>query len=469
MNNDDIAFAPIHQLAALVATRKLDPVALVELYLDRIARFDGALHSYVEVMREEALRRAKACATALKDGLPLGRLHGVPIAVKDLCDIEGRVSGAGSRRRCGIRAAVTAPVIQRLIAAGAVLLGKTHMVEFAFGAWGTNAVLGTPRNPWDDRSHRVPGGSSSGSGVAVAAGLAGAAIGSDTGGSVRIPASLCGIVGLKTTHGRITTEGVVPLSRSLDTIGPMTRCVRDAALLFEVLADDYAAGRPNPSDGGLERGVAGLRLGVPYMTQLDEIDGSVAATFQAACESLRSLGARVDEVEFPLAYFGSAPEMQIIISAEGYAANSSFVDSSGPALDPHVRARLLRGKAIPAAEYIRARERQRMHRAEIQSFLQDFTAVLTPTTAIPAATLEEVDEESTTMARLTRPVNYLGLCALALPCGFCSRGLPISLQIIAAPGHEETVLRVGRAYEAATNWQRRPRLDRFSAVGDKSR
>ena len=372
MNDDDIAFAPIHQLAALIATRKLDPVALVEIYLARIARFDGALHSYVEVMREEALGRAKTCAAALEDGLPLGRLHGVPIAVKDLCDIEGLVSGAGSRRRSGVRAEITAPVVRRLVAAGAVLLGKTHMVEFAFGAWGTNAVLGTPRNPWDDRSHRVPGGSSSGSGVAVAAGLAGAAIGSDTGGSVRIPASLCGIVGLKTTHGRITTEGVVPLSRSLDTIGPMTRRVRDAALLFEVLADDYAAGRRDPIDGSIERGVAGFRLGVPHMAQLGDIEGSVAAAFQAACETMRDLGARVDEVGFPRAYFGSAQEMQIIISAEGYTANSAFVDFSGPTLDAHVEARLLRGKAITAADYIRARERQKAHRAEISVFSAGF-------------------------------------------------------------------------------------------------
>ena len=229
MTNADLAFAPLHQLARLVAVGKLDPVDLVELYLERIARYDGALHAFAALFPDESRRSAQARAMEVGRGIGLGRLHGVPIAVKDLIDIAGRSSGAGSLRRSGIVAAATSAVVERLAAAGAIILGKTHMTEFAFGSWGTNAVTGTPRNPWDARRHRVPGGSSSGSGVAVAAALAPAAIGSDTGGSVRIPASLCGVVGLKTTHGRLPTHGVVPLSPSLDTIGPIARCVEDAA------------------------------------------------------------------------------------------------------------------------------------------------------------------------------------------------------------------------------------------------
>jgi len=456
-----LAFTPVHRLAELIAANKLDPVELLEMYLSRIERYDRALHSYVSVMTDSARDLAKASAMAVRSGSPLGLLHGVPIAVKDLCDIEGLTTGAGSQRfsRLARKSTSTSTVVQRLRSSGAIILGKTHMTEFAFGAWGTNGVNGTPRNPWDTRQHRVPGGSSSGSGVAVAAGLAPAAIGSDTGGSVRIPASFCGIVGLKTTHGRVSTRGVVPLSRNLDTIGPLTRCVEDAVLLLRVLADDYASdGRPF-DDQGFRQDIEGLRLGAPTNEQLGEISPSVASGFDAVCDVFRRLGARVDRIAFPDAYSGSSAEMQTIISAEGYAANSSVVEGGGPALDPNVLTRLLRGKEAPAALYISARERQAYHRVQFARFLGDFSALLMPTTPIAALPLGDVDEQSPAPSRLTRPVNYLGLCALALPIGLDPQGMPLSIQIIGGPNQEERILRVGRAYENAASGLPRPDLD----------
>jgi len=467
MTDADLAFSPVHQLVPLIARGKLDPVDLVELYLARIERYDGALHAYIAVFEDMARKMAESRAMVIRAGSPLGPLHGIPIALKDLCDIAGQTSGAGSLRRSHIVATATSVVVERLLAAGAIVLGKTHMTEFASGSWGTNSVTGTPRNPWDPQCHRVPGGSSSGSAVAVAAGLAPAAIGSDTGGSVRIPASLCGIVGLKPTFGRISLEGIVPLSPSLDSIGPLTRCVEDAALLFMVLSGDMAVGRSSLVSLELNRGVAGLRFGTPLRRQLDNVASPVVEAVDTACAALGRLGARIDEVEFPEAYFGSSAQMQTIISAEAYAANAALLESPGPAIDPFAEARLLKGKAVAAADYIRARECQHVHRAQFLAFLQDFAAVLLPTTVAPGLPLDRVDETVPTMPQLTRPVNYLGLSALAVPCGFDDAGLPLSLQIVARPYEEALLLRIGRAYEQAVCLQRRPDLERFvvSATG----
>lgn len=467
MTDADLAFSPVHRLVSLIAGGKLDPVDLVGLYLSRIGRYDGALHSYVAVFEEMARKMAESRAMAVRAGSPLGSLHGIPIALKDLCDIAGQTSGAGSLRRGHIVATATSVVVERLLAAGAIVIGKTHMTEFASGSWGTNSVTGTPRNPWDAQCHRVPGGSSSGSAVAVAAGLAPAAIGSDTGGSIRIPASLCGIVGLKPTFGSVSLDGIVPLSPSLDSIGPLTRCVEDAALMFTVLSGDAAAGRSSLLSFELNRGVAGLRFGTPLQRQLSNVASPVAEAIATACAALGRLGARVDEVEFPEAYFGSSSQMQTIISAEAYATNAALIESPGPAIDPFAKARLLKGKAVSAAEYIRARECQHVHRAQFLAFLQDFAAVLLPTTVVPALPLDRVDETVPTMPLLTRPVNYLGLSALAVPCGFDDAGLPLSLQIVARPYEEALLLRIGRAYERALCLQRRPDLEPFvvSATG----
>jgi len=253
-------FLPAHRLAAEIAARRLSPVGLVEALLARIAAFDPKLHAFVDVYAEDARLAAEAADKAIRAGHAVGPLHGVPIALKDLIDLEGRVTTGGSQVWRERRSPVTATLARRLFAAGMIVLGKTHTVEFAMGGWGTNQHRGTPWNPWDPEVARTPGGSSSGSGVAVAAGLAPWAIGTDTGGSVRLPASWCGLSGLKTTIGRVSTYGILPLAPSLDTPGPMARSVEDAALLYGVIAgpdplDPRTAAAPPPASArGFERG-----------------------------------------------------------------------------------------------------------------------------------------------------------------------------------------------------------------------
>jgi aspartyl-tRNA(Asn)/glutamyl-tRNA(Gln) amidotransferase subunit A len=459
----DLAALPAHRLAATIAAGDLSAAELTADCLARIHATDAKLHAFVALYEEEAMAVAEARDREARAGMTLGPLHGVPVALK--CEMAGRVTTCGTLMWRDRVSPVTATVARRLQAAGMVVLGKTHMVEFAYGGWGTNAAMGTPWNPWDLDTQRAPGGSSSGTGVAVAAGLAPAGIGSDTGGSVRIPAAVCGTVGLKTTVGRISNHGILPLSDTLDTIGPLTRSVRDAALMFEALAgpdpaDPLTLGRP-PVDAlaGIEAGVAGLRLGVLGAAELEGVDGEVMAAFEAACRTLERQGARIEEVRLPDSFPAYLAQTGLIIAAEAYAVHKDWIEDDATAFDENVRARILVGKSLAAADYVVALKRRLAVRREIAAVLEDFAALLTPTTPIPAPPLTEIDEGATPLSRFTRAVNYLDMCGLALPCGFTGGGLPISLQIIGHGYDEARVLRIGRAFEAATDWhERRPDL-----------
>jgi len=458
----DLAAAPAHRLAAAIAGGEITARDLAAACLERIAASDRRLHAFVAVYADDALAEAEARDRERAAGAARGALHGVPVALKDLCEIEGRVTTCGSLAWCERVSPLTATVVHRLRAAGMVLLGKTQMVEFAFGGWGTNAHMGTPWNPWDLAVHRVPGGSSSGSAVAVAAGLAPVAIGSDTGGSVRIPAAMCGLVGLKTTVGRISNHGVLPLAETFDTIGPLTRSVTDAALLLAALAG------PDPADPathglplddpltGIESGVAGLRLGVLAEADREGVDPEVLAAYDAACEVLAGLGATLAAVELPDSFPACLEQTGRIIAAEGYAVHRDWIEDESRPFDPHVRARLLGGKAIGAADYLLAQHQRREVRRRIAAVLGDFAALLTPTTPQAAIPVAEVDEAALPLSRFTRAVNYLDMCALAVPCGLSAAGLPLSLQIIGHGLDEARVLRIGRAYERAVGepWQR---------------
>src|SRR6266851_5184537 len=300
--NTDPALLPAHVMSAEIGALRLSPVDLVEAALARIGAADAKLHAFVEVYAAEARLAAEAADKAIRSGHTVGPFHGIPIAVKDLVDLEGRVTTGGSKVWQHRISPTTATLARKLIAAGMIVLGKTHTVEFATGGWGTNQHMGTPWNPWDPAVPRTPGGSSSGSGVAVAARLAPCAIGTDTGGSVRLPAAWCGITGLKTTIGRISVHGVLPLAATLDTPGPMTRSVEDAAILFNLLQGPdpldkqtllHAPDDPLPT---LRRGVAGLRLAVLAKAERNGIDGEVLAAYDAAVEMLGKLGARIVEV-----------------------------------------------------------------------------------------------------------------------------------------------------------------------------
>jgi aspartyl-tRNA(Asn)/glutamyl-tRNA(Gln) amidotransferase subunit A len=456
----DPTSATVAELSAALERRQLSPVDLVEALLARIARRDPALHAFAAVYGDEARLAAEGADRAIRAGHRIGPLHGIPVALKDLVEIEGRVTTGGSKPWARRVSPLTATLARRVVEAGMIVLGKTHTVEFAMGGYGTNAEVGTPWNPWDLRVHRTPGGSSSGSGVAVAAVLAPLALGTDTGGSVRLPASFCGIVGLKVTVGRISTHGVLPLAPTLDTPGPMARSVEDAALFFRVLEG------PDPHDPRtrleppvdpmptLRRGVAGLRLGVLPDSERTGIDAEVLHAYDRALEELGRLGARLEQARLPRAFEAYLAGTGRIMAAEGYHAVGALAEDAALPLDPHVRARILLGRDVTARDYLEALRQQAEDQRAYAAATAELDAVLTPTTRTAALPLAGLDE-SVTPAHFTRMANYLGLCALAVPNGLTRGGLPTSLQIVGHPYAEATVLRIGWAYEQATEWHRR--------------
>jgi aspartyl-tRNA(Asn)/glutamyl-tRNA(Gln) amidotransferase subunit A len=458
----DPVWATVTELSRAFAARTLSPVDVVDALLARIAKRDPSLGAFIAVYGADARLAAEAADKAIRSGHRAGPLHGVPIALKDLVDLEGRVTTGGSKVWAKRVSPATATLAERAIAAGMIVLGKTHTVEFAMGSWGTNTHMGTPRNPWDLRVHRTPGGSSSGSGVAVAAGLAPVAIGTDTGGSVRIPAAWNGIVGLKVTAGRISTYGVLPLSSTLDTPGPLTRSVEDAAVIFRALNGPdprdpstltWTPADPLPS---LRRGVGGLRLAMLPDAERVGVDAEVLAAYDAAAATLAKLGATIVRIDLPQRLSDYAAATGRIIGAEGYRFVGHLVDDASLPTDPHVRPRIQLGKNISARDYLLTLAERQEHVRAFAQALSGVDALLTPTAQTAAIPIDKADQGGTA-AHFTRPGNYLGLCGLSVPNGFTADGLPISLQILCAAGEETLALRIGYAYEQATDWKtRRP-------------
>jgi aspartyl-tRNA(Asn)/glutamyl-tRNA(Gln) amidotransferase subunit A len=447
MSRIDPVWATVAELSRAYGEGTLSPVDVVDTLLERIRKRDPALHAFIAVYEADARLAAEAAHKAIRARHRVGPLHGVPVGLKDLVDLEGRVTTGGSKVWAQRVSPVTATLAERLIGAGMIVLGKTHTVEFAMGSFGTNTHLGTPRNPWDLAVHRTPGGSSSGSAVAVAAGLAPAAIGTDTGGSVRLPAAWCGIVGLKVTAGRISTYGVLPLSSTLDTPGPMTRSVEDAALLFRVLNG------PDPRD---PQTLAWPPSDPMPDAERKDVAADVLAAYDAAVDTLARLGARIVRPALPRGFRDYGAATGRIIAAEGYRFVGNLVDDMSLPVDPHIRPRIQPGRDISALDYQRTLAEREQHKREFAEALADTDALLTPTGQTAAIPIDRVDQ-STTAAYFTRAGNYLGLCGLAVPNGFTADGLPTSLQILCAPGDETTALRIGWAYEQATEWQaRRP-------------
>jgi len=447
-------FSTLTDLAGALARRELSALDLAEFYLARIERANPKLNAFVTVEAELARALARASDTRRAAGLALGLLDGLPIALKDLLEIDGRVTTVGSALWRERRSNETAVVVDRLLAAGMVVLGKTQMVEFAFGGWGANPKLGTPWNPWDLGAHRVPGGSSSGSGVAVAAGLAPAAIGSDTGGSIRIPASLVGITGLKTTGGLISLRGAFPLSSTLDSIGPLTRNVEDTALLTLAMAEPEAranlALRAAPGDLSTQRIVV-----LPQEQWPMAVDPAVAAAIEAARQVLQSLGAHLIERRLPFDLGDLMRRNGQLIAAEAYLVHRAYVEDTALPIGQWVRARLLAGKGILAADYIEVLTHRRAACEAWIEWMRDADALLTPTLPIAACRVEEVDETTTPLASFTRAANYLNACGLSLPGGFAAGGLPVGVQLLGKPFAEGTLIDIGRAFQRATDWHRR--------------
>ena len=462
-SSGDPSLLSASSLSADISAGRLSPVAAVDAFLARIAAQNQKLHAYIDVYADSARLAAEAADKAIRSGHAVGPLHGVPIALKDLIDLEGKVTTGGSAVWRERRSPATATLARKLIAAGMIVLGKTHTVEFAMGGWGTNYHMGTPWNPWDGEVARAPGGSSSGSGVAVASAMAPWAIGTDTGGSVRLPAAWCGLAGLKTTIGRVSTYGILPLAPSLDTPGPLARSVEDAALLYSVmpgrdLLDPRTLAAPPPDDplGGLRRGVRGLRLARMPAAEREGCTAEMLAAYDAALEALAKLGAEIVDVALPCRFADATVMVGRIIGSEAYQLVGDLVDNPALPIDDAVRPRIHIGRGISARDYLAALTERDALKRRFLAALDGIDALLTPTTQSAAIPVASVDQ-TTTPAQFTRLVNLLEMCALSVPDGFTQTGLPLSLHIICRPYDEATALRIGWAYQQATDWhERRP-------------
>jgi aspartyl-tRNA(Asn)/glutamyl-tRNA(Gln) amidotransferase subunit A len=457
----------IEALAGAIRQRKLSAVEATEGCLRRISRLDGRLRAFITPDPEGALRAARELDAEATAGRWRGPLHGVPLAFKDLCHLRGLPTSCGTKTKEYFVTPYDCTAASRLVAAGAVTLGKLNMTELAMGPFGDNAHHGHVGNPW--RDGHVSGGSSSGSGAAVAAGLCMGALGSDTGGSIRLPAACCGVVGLKPTYGRVSRAGVMPLSWSNDHIGPLTRTVRDAALLLGIMAGrdpyDATSSRRAVADylDGIDTGIAGLRVAVPSNFFFEGLDRAMESGVREALSTLARLGARVEEMRLP------DPQTMndvcnIISRCEGAATHARLYRERPEEIQPVVRARLGLGFHIPAHDYLQAlRLRARLTREFLREVFAEADVLALPVIPEPAPALshatqgaeDELARRQARFARLTRPFNGLGLPALAVPCGFSTAGLPLAFQVAGRPFDEATVLRVGRAYEEAAGWYRR--------------
>jgi aspartyl-tRNA(Asn)/glutamyl-tRNA(Gln) amidotransferase subunit A len=407
----------------------------------------AAAHVFTALYAERALASARVADAQLEAGAPLPPLAGLPVTVKDLYDVAGEVTLAGSvLRRDAAPAVADAPAVARLRAAGAAIVGKTNMSEFAFSGVGLNPHHGTPRNPADAAVARIPGGSSSGAAVSVALGLAVAGLGSDTGGSIRIPAALCGLVGFKNTQRRTPLEGAFPLSHTLDTVCSMSRSVADSLLVDAVLAST-----PLPVT---RRDASGLRLALPRTLMLDALEPAVAAAFERALATLARAGARI--VELPLAELAEIAQINApggFSAVEAWATHREAMASRRAAFDPRVAARIALGEGVAAADYIRMQQRRRDWIARVESRLDDFDALLCPTTPIvapPIAELVASDEAffkaNALLLRNTFPINFLDGCAFTLPCQAAGE-LPVGLMLAAPGGRDAELAAVALAVE----------------------
>jgi len=459
------AFASLGQLSAQLASGAMSACELTQLFLQRIERANPGLHAYVHVDTEGAMQLARAADARRAGGYALGPFDGVPIAIKDLCDIAGQVTTAGSEAWRERQSDQTATVVKRLVQAGMVVLGKLHMVEFAFGGWGINPVMGTPVNPWGLPEKHIPGGSSSGSGVAVAAGLAPAALGSDTGGSVRIPAAFNGVSGLKTTYGLISRHGVVPLSETLDSIGFLARTLEDAWALSRLSAGydalDPATWHAPVAAAAIRvpaaKPLAGVRLALMDPDQYPvEPAPAVEHALQEARRVFESLGASCETHRLPSDFYDMARVNGSLITAEAYAYHADTIADPALPLGAAVRARILAGRDISAATYIQMRAQHATARALWRHWIeQRADALLMPSVPLTACRHDEVDESSLAAASYTRAANFMNAAAASLPAGFSPEGLPVGVQIMGAPYSEARLTAIGAAFQQATDWHLR--------------
>ena len=464
MDDRPLHYQSITQLASMLRSGETTPTALTEHFLARIENLNGPLNAFNLVTAERAMAEAKSAEVLLAAGRDLGPLHGVPYGVKDIYDVAGLPTTAGSQTLNSAPKKEESEVTRRLAAAGMIVLGKTITVEFAKGIVGINHIQGTPHNPWCDE-HCVPGGSSAGTAVAVASGMAPMGLGSDTGGSVRVPAGLSGTVGLKSTVGRISRFGVFPLSWTLDSIGPLTRSVEDAALIYQMLQgedarDESTLGiRPDEALVSIKAGVKGIRIGIPQHTFFDNVDTEVEQAVMGAVQVFRDLGATVENIPYPEAE--AVTKMSSVINGvEAAVIHEERLKTKADLMDPVVGPRLLSEREYLATDYVKMLKKLKALQVSQMETLSEVDVVLSPSARIPAMPVATVDESLAVYLNYAEQYiansnvgNRLGLCGLSLPCGFTSKGLPIGLLLNGKPFQEAMVLRVGYAYEQATNWK----------------
>jgi aspartyl-tRNA(Asn)/glutamyl-tRNA(Gln) amidotransferase subunit A len=423
-----------------------------EASLARIRRYDG---------------RLKAFARVFDPPLAGETADGPTFAVKDLIDVAGVATGGGAQVPVDPHPHSHAVVVERLLQAGWTAVGKTHTVELAFGAWGTNRAVGSPWNPWDSRVRRAPGGSSSGSAVAVAAGLCDGALGTDTGGSVRIPAATCGVVGLKPGRGLVSLRGVHPLSPALDTVGALARDVTTAARMLGVISgpDGATAERdPFDADEALAAPVAGRRLAATPPETIGELDGEVRALYLAALERLRDAGVTVEMVAPSSALDESFSPNGLIMAAEGWRHWRERIIEHGPIMDPWIVRRFEAGRDFTERQLEEARRRRLADQQVFHAWMAPYDGLVSPTCPIPAPPIAGVDETSSPLSRLTRAANYLDLPGISVPCGLTRQGLPVGLQFLGKPRDEAAVVSLGAAFERISGWNGRgPDLSGFEA------
>jgi aspartyl-tRNA(Asn)/glutamyl-tRNA(Gln) amidotransferase subunit A len=463
--SSDLAFATIQELSPLLAKKKLSPVELVESYLARIERLNQRFNAFITVTAEQALADARVAERELARGKRRGPLHGIPIALKDNIWTKGIRTTMGSAILRDFVPVADATLVRKLRKAGAVILGKTNLHEFAYGATNENPHFGPTHSPW--AHERITGGSSGGSAAAVCAGLCVAAIGSDTGGSIRVPAALCGIVGLKPTFGRVSVHGVFPLAPSLDHIGPLARSVADAALVLGAIAgrdplDPTSVAKPAenflPAAKAKRRKI---RLGWPKEHLWERIHPDVQRLVEAAASSLVRNGGSIEEVSLPtLSAAVEAANMMSIAEALAVHEQAGYFPARASEYGEDVRKRLGMGSDIRAVEYLKGRATLERAKAEFAAAFESVDAIVAPTVPMVAPKIgsETVRIGSTdepmrsALLRLTRPGNLTGLPNVSTPCGFTSEGLPVGMQLIGRPFGEGDLLEIAQIYERENDW-----------------
>lgn len=436
------------------ASKSGETESTIRSTLEAIREHEPKLQATVSMLDATAIADARRCDELSVTQSSAGALHGVPIVVKDIIDLNGQPTRSGSLTRAeNPPCTKDAPVVAALRGAGAIPVVKTQTVEFAIGGWGTNETVGTPVNPWNLDVHHVPGGSSSGTGVLVGAGLVPAGLGTDTGGSVRIPAAFCGCVGLKTSIGLVSRAGVTPLSDTLDTVGPLTNTVELAARMLAVMQGPDEA---DPTTLGvtarcpmrdLDRGIQGLRLARIRVEDMPHLTDEMAMAFDGALDQLREAGATITEVELPLALDEYQHIGGIISAAEAYATYADIVDNPNSHMAAPNRARMARGAKVTAAELIRIQRDRVQAIANFEAVIDRADAIVLPTAAFAAIPVADVDETDMRMSSHTRFGNYLELAGLAVPMSLTPAGLPTSLQIVVRRFDDPLALRIGAAFE----------------------